>query len=518
MSNLKDLIDNPHPIYTRNVYYWDFLLNSYEGGIDYTLAKVNNVVTESAFSSFFKMFAGGEALRSKSIESNMFPHAKERSEDFSKRLEMSYYYNFCSPIIDTYTNHLFKLPVIAEYGSIETQVDKIKDNVDLMGSSIDEYRIQKSELAQVYGHIFTLVDSPQVNLEIRTMQDKFDNRVFPFFTLFRPQDVINWALDGFGRPHWVLVRETADINVDPFAFEKKDLKRVKYRLWTRTEWVLADSEGAEIERAPHGLGFVPINVTFDKKSKKARNFLGRSFIADIAEVARDLYNSCSELREIMRNQTFAFLVLQGDASDFNAIEVATNKGLRYPKDTNQPAFISPDAANADTYFKHIDRQVDKMFELAMLQAGSASFEGQSAVQESGVSKAWDFNQTNSALSKKAANLEDGEIKEWQMFAKWENKEWDGTIEYPHDFNVQDLIADLTEAKELLKMGLGEMFNTDIKRAIVKKKFPQKSDEDIDAMVAEFSDANATPNPLKDKAGAIFKNVIPDGKNEEEEDA
>ena len=514
--NFKKLIDNPHPIYTQNVFLWNFLLQSYEGGLDYTNAKITFNAETTLDPAALELMAGGERLRSKTTESNLFSHSKERDEDFKKRLSMSYYYNLCAPIIDTYTNHIFKLPVIEDFANIEKAVEVRDKDIDLMGSSVDEFRVETADLAQIYGHIYTLVDSPKFNPNILTMKDKNDNKQFPFFMHFRPQDVLNWALDGLGKPHWVLLRESEDSNIDPFAFEENKKRKLMYRLWTRQEWILIDEDGNEIDRATHGLGFVPLSVTFDKRSKKARNFLGVSFITDLSLIARDIYNSASELRQILRDQTFSFLVLQGDANDFNAIEVATNKGLRYPKETNQPQFISPDAANAEVYFKHIDRQVDKMFELAMLPSGSASFEGQSAVQQSGVSKAWDFNQTNSALSKKASNYEDGELKAWEMFAKWEGKEWDGSVEYPREFNVQSLIEDLNEAKETLKLGLGATFDKEIKQAIVKKKFPQKTDQEIDAMVKEFADTNETGTTLKDKVGSIFRKGAGLGAKKEEE--
>ena len=230
-----------------------------------------------------------------------------------------------------------------------------------------------------------------------------------------------------------------------------------------------------------------------------------------------MFNSISELRQLLRDQTFSFLALQGDSGDYSAVEIGTNKGLRYPKDVNVPEYVSPSSENAEVYFKHIDRQVDKIFELAKLPAGSASFEGQSAVQQSGVSKAWDFNQTNSALSMKAANFEDGENKQWQMFAKWEKKEWDGFVQYSREFNIQALVDDLNEAKETLKMGLGGLFATEVKKAIVKKKFPQKPDDEIEKMVAEFSDTSSGETTFRSKVGSLFKkNVIPDGTKQGEE--
>ena len=36
MSGIKEIIDSPHPVYLQNVGYWNFLLQSYEGGRNYT--------------------------------------------------------------------------------------------------------------------------------------------------------------------------------------------------------------------------------------------------------------------------------------------------------------------------------------------------------------------------------------------------------------------------------------------------------------------------------------------------
>jgi hypothetical protein len=156
--------------------------------------------------------------------------------------------------------------------------------------------------------------------------------------------------------------------------------------------------------------------------------------------------------------------------------------LIYPPDRAMPAYISPPASNAETYFKHIDRQVQKIFQLAKLEGGSVQAPDQSAVQQSGVSKAWDFNQTNSALSKKAGNLEDGEMKLWGIYAKWLDKEFDGSIEYPHEFSIQDLTADLDQAEKMFRIQLGADFNKEIKSAIMKKKFPRMAEEDMADMI------------------------------------
>ena len=505
MSNVRDLVENPHQIFKNNYNFWLFLLNSYEGGPDYCQGLISPDISMNSLKSWaFKILVNGKEMQS-SRTGNLFIHPKERGQDYNERLAMSYYYNFCAPVIDIYTDHLFKQKIIADFGDIEDEVSERTEDIDNKQGSIEEFRKEVADLAQIYGHVFVITDSRQYAGVVNTKADVLENNLLPYFTIHHPQNVLNWTLDEFGYPYWVLVRENLDANQDPFAFDKKMQGGItQYRLWTREEWILFDDSYAELGRGFHGLGVVPITCIFDKQSKKVRNFLGISAIADIAFIARDVYNSCSELKQILRDQTFAFLAIQGNSSEYDELSVGTSKGLIYPPDRQVPQYVSPPSANAETYFKHIDRQVAKIFQLAKLEGGSVQAPEQSAVMQSGVSKAWDFNQTNSALSKKAGNLEDGEMKLWQIYAKWLDKEFDGSIQYPHEFSIQSLNDDLDEAEKLFRMNLGSELNKEIKSAIIKKKFPRMNEEDLDRLIETMETQEDTMN--KGPSGSLLDRI------------
>jgi len=502
MSNIRDLVDTPHIIYQKYRSYWDFLLESYEGGVDYTRAYIP---TRIQGSNEIQVKVNGKILN-RSTRDNLFKHPKERIDEYNARLEMSYYYNFCAPIIDIYTNHLFKQPIIEDYKSIQRIVDEQRNNVDRKGGSIVEFRKEIAELAQIYGHVFVVVDMPKVETPIISLKNKIDVKAFPYFIIYSPQDVINWAVDEFGKPYWVLLKEVKDSNIDPFNYAREKALDINYRLWTKTEWKLYNKDYEEIDNGTHNVGEVPLVVYFDKQSKKYRNFLGISALADISFICRDVYNSCSELKQILRDQTFAFLAIQGDATEYDELSVGTRKGLLYPPDRNQPQYISPPSDNSEAYFKHIDRQVSKIYQLAKLEGGSAEFSGQTAVEQSGVAKAWDFNETNSSLSKKASNLQDGELKVWEMFARWEGKkEFDGNVSYPTEFSTQSVNEDLEEAEKTAKIELGKEFDLEIKRTIIKKKFPRLPEEEQKTMIKSMEDGH---DKLGQKTGDRFKEKLP----------
>lgn len=486
---IKKMVENPHPIYTANVHFWDFLLQSYEGGLGYTkaelVAKPGGVGVEG-----FEVTVNGRKLTDNISNCNLFMHKKERSEDFLRRIQMSYYYNFCAPIIDIYTNHLFKIPVVEEWGSMEAVIQRRESNIDLKGSSLNEFRMETSELSQLYGHVFVVTDSPRYVGEVKSEQDRITNDLFPYLTLYHPQNVLNWALDSKGAPHWVLLREVLDANVNPMAYNPGKQKVCQYRLWTREGWILFNEEYEQIDDQVLSLGKVPITCVVNKPSKKCTSFMGISELADIAFIARDIYNLCSELKEILRNQTFAFLALQGNPSQYDELSIGTGKGLAYPEGTNPPQYVSPDPAAAETIKSTIQDQIRRIFQLAKLEGGSVQH--QSATEQSGVSKAWDFNETNSALSKKANHMEDGENKWWMDFAAWENKEFDGSVSYARDFNVKDLWDDLEEAEKAIGLKLGSETEKAIKKAIIKKRFERMPDKDLDALIDGIPETPAQP--------------------------
>lgn len=483
---IQDMVENPHPIYAKYLHYWNFLLDSYEGGVDYTSADIPHGLAGSRGITDIQVFVDGQQLSEKE-SLYLFKHTKERKEDYNTRVLRSYYYNFCSPVIDIYTDHLFRNPVNDDFKNIEGVVEKRRDNIDRKQSSIIELRKELADKMQIYGNYYAIVDMPQFRGEV-SLQDRINNDQFPFISLFSPQKVINWALDAFGRPFWVLLCETGDDNPDPYSFDKnKDNKaKYNYRLWTRNEWALFDNSYELIEEGQHKLGMVPIVPIYNKQSNKYRAFFGVSELADISFISRDIYNLCSELSQIIRDQTFSFLAIQGDPLSYGGDQsLGTGKGLIYPENANVPQYIAPSPESARVIMDQIENQIRKVYQLAKLD-GASAHQAQQVQEQSGISKAFDFHETNSALSKKASNLNDAELKIWGLFAKWEGKgDFEGSVEYPDDFSVSSVNDDIKEALELIKLDIGKIAIKETNKAILQKKFPRLPEEELNVMIADM---------------------------------
>lgn len=505
---IQDIVENPHPVYSKYVHYWNFLIDSYEGGVDYTSADVPQDLQSSRSSDEIQVMVDGQ----KHISNNslyLFRHQFEKDKSFNRRVLRSYYYNFCAPIIDIYTDHLFRNPITEDFKSLETYIDKRGNNIDRKGSSLIEFRKESAEMSQIYGHYYATVDMPQDKGEVN-LQQKIENDKFAFFTQYAPQNLINWSLDSSGRPFWVVLRETADDleDITQFTKEKGNKINYNYRAWTRSEWAVYDKEYKLLNNGTHQLKQVPLVTFYNKMSKKYRGFMGISELADISFIMRDVYNLCSELSQIITDQTFAFLAIQGTIQDYGGDQsLGTGKGLLYPEGANLPAYVSPSADNARVIMDQIDRQINKAFQLAKLEGGSADQKNQ-IKDQSGISKAFDFHQTNSSLNKKASNLNDSELKLFDLVSKWESgKEFDGAIVYPDNFSVTEVNNDIKEAQEILKLNVGKLTHIAMNKAIMKKKFPRMSEEDMDELIEDMestvnkesdSDTNNNGNRLRDR--------------------
>ena len=77
MSSIKDLVENRHPIHKKYYNYWNFLLDSYEGGVDYSQAEIKD---DPNTDDGMTVLVNGQPLENRS-DNNLFKHTRESSKD-----------------------------------------------------------------------------------------------------------------------------------------------------------------------------------------------------------------------------------------------------------------------------------------------------------------------------------------------------------------------------------------------------------------------------------------------------
>ena len=113
------------------------------------------------------------------------------------------------------------------------------------------------------------------------------------------------------------------------------------------------------------------------------------------------------------------------------------------------------------------------------------------------------------LSEKADNVEEAEYLIFELWAKWENLEFDGVIDYPDDFSVDALAVDIQNALMILGAPMqSEIFKKELQKKLAVAVLPKLSEQTKEAINNEI-DA-APPIEVKPANDALDKTRVEGG--------
>ncbi len=419
----KDLVESRHPLHISRLPFWRLAWSSYRGGPDYLAAP------------------------------NLFSHRLEHGDDHRRRLTRSYYLNYCRPVVDTYASHILKnSPAILPMEPVR----RLVENADGTGRNIYSFMKQALVLAAVYGQVMIGVDRPRSNVAPRTRADELSLGLSDYLHLVIPQNLLNWSTNVSGELAWCLICQKTR-NMKPDA-AKNGGDEVIYRLWTPESWKDIGEDGELIEEGENPFGRVPFAPCIFRETGDP--VIGESLLASIANVNREIFNLSSMLSEILYRQTFSQLVAEGSAHEYgeggDIGRLGTSSIFLYPEGRKAPGFINPDGGQAKLLMDQIDQLVDEIYRLASLSRGSA----REAQLSSGISKAYDFLDTNQALSDAAQNLGTAFTRAIGIASPG----WKGNIQFPGDFGVDDPQKLLEEVERSIAVGVGPVF----RRRLIEK--------------------------------------------------
>jgi hypothetical protein len=124
---------------------------------------------------------------------------------------------------------------------------------------------------------------------------------------------------------------------------------------------------------------------------------------------------------------------------------------------------------------------------------------------SGIALQTEFQLLNSRLSEKADLLENTEEQIWSLFALWQNKVFEGDIDYPDTFDLRDYASDLQFLQMAKASGVkSETFTKEIDKQIAK------------AVVDDDEAINSINNEIDSSSSTIgqFNTNIPETEEEE----
>ena len=398
-------------------------------------------------------------------------HARESAENYAKRRRLAYYLNYTGPIINASVDPIFRNEIAREYNDT-AKFKMFLDDADRTGADLQNYIRRMAVAAKLYGVVYIVVNN-EASIGA-TVQDNLDVRALPYLTAVLPQSVTHWKFDERGR----LVEFTYKDTVQ----DAEDKTRTRFYLWTAQEWQVQDENQQTIAQGYNNIGRVPVVQWFGRSADPTEMLPSPEFLS-VAQTNYHVYQLCSWHTQILQNQTFNILTLPNSGQE--DITIGTNNVLTYPPEsTHTPAFIAPDAAPANVLTDQIDRLIREMYRMSGLDSVIGV-----QTAKSGVARQWDFERTNQRLVDFAIQCEEAEKAIVALYEAWTGERINYTCEYPRDFKIADVAADLAEAQQAIDLGFdSKSVRIEVARKVLTAYLPNIEPDVYDAVISEMEAA------------------------------
>ena len=431
MSQENDL-KYTNELWKENIDMWTFLINSYMGGRDYR---------------------DGEYLQAYTLES---------VNEYQDRLDNTPLDNHVKAIVSIYNAFLFRKPPKRNFGSLVNDPglkDFLKD-ADLDGRTYDSLLRDVSTLSSVYGHTWVVIDKPQSTAHTRA--EELNQGIRPYLSIYTPENVFDWKYqrqtNGIYTLTYLKVYEGRNNGRDTFRIYTPDMIQV---VSIGNNDASASSDIQVDFEMVNTLGIVPAVCVYSQRSP--HKGVGLSDVADVASMQRAIYGELSEAEQLLRLTNHPSLVKTAST------QAAAGAGsiIQMPEDLQadlKPYLLQPSGASIDGLLNSLKFKIEAIDRMAYM-GGIRSIESR---RLSGVALATEFQLLNAKLAERADNLEFAEEQIWRLYARWQGTVWDGNIEYPDTFNIQDRYNDMNMLK-LAKDAApkSEVVNQEIERQMLK---------------------------------------------------
>lgn len=362
-------------------------------------------------------------------------------------------------------------------------------NYDGQGTTAHDWYARHWRSAATFGHLFVVIDRAE-NVA-QTAADMPPQYV----RVYAPLDVPDWLTDDQG----ALVAISALEALPRKSFDNA-LPDVQNRWIFADRWELHTAPGAKTQPTEDNRkgdlsygGKLPVVVLYAKR-RALTPVIGQSVLGD-PYLAVDDYNLTSEVRELLRKQTFSWInVPLGTGDAATSVETAQTMMGGQVSAGNvlftplEAQMLSGDTANVTVYQQERDHLQRTMFRLAGLP-----WEGDSRAAESAESRRLKREDLNQTLAAYADQCERAELELTELFfrgqygERW-REEWDKaqiTIDWPDTFDSEVLDDVINRATLAIGLGMGKTAENMLRKQIAMQMLPALPADVKSAVEAEI---------------------------------
>ena len=435
MTEAQMTLELTHPDYENQVDKYELWQDLYDGG---------DAIEKKSQSALVSV----DATNTKRVNNYLPQHAYESDAQYEIRKLRATYRNFAKPVTGVFLSAIWRKPPKRE---LPDSLNKFVENVDLQGSSADEFFKEHDKNAGVKGVRFVLVDSTKVpeDVEVKTEADTKAIGIRPYFIYVDALNLIDWGFErneatGSIELAYIVIRESVDEAPGPFEQHRR---LTRYKVWTRSTWeVWENVESATgqnektiapkiMEEGTHELGKVPIVPIYYNRKKE---MVGLSCFAEVDSLMKRIYCRDSELDKSLFDAAVPLLVTVGmTQDDMEDFVRASSSGLNIPEIGGSASYVEP-SGNAFGSTRQAILDDEKSIKEIVLR----TIRPDSKVAESAESRRLDKQQLDSQLAGFSQNCEDAEKKCWELALKWIGGTGDIEVDYNDDFDVNGMTSDI----------------------------------------------------------------------------
>jgi len=403
MAYTRDKALETHTDYKQNVTSWEYYIRSYNGGWDYM---------------------SGQYLNRYNLELD---------NEFSQRLANTPCDNHCKNIIQTYSSFLFRVKPSRDFGDMQDDpsLENFLKDADLDGNDFNSVIKQAQNYSAIYGQCFLVLDKPKITTNTRA--EELEQDIRPYLSIVTPENVLDWnykrEINGKYSLDYLKVREEVDRTGGTYL-----------RCWylDKVDTIYVPFQGAEptlLDTADNLIGKIPAVILYNSKSHKRG--IGQSDLSDIADLQKSIYNEYSEIEQLIRLTNHPSLV---KTPSVNA-SAGAGAIIEMPEEIEpnlKPYLLQPSGQNLQAIMESINKKVEAIHRISHTDA----VRGTKTQVSSGIALQTEFELLNARLSEKADNLQIAEENLFRLYALFQNRQFDGEIDYPDTFNIRDYASDL----------------------------------------------------------------------------
>lgn len=499
-ENKRSAFQNRHPQYLCHEPLVKYYRDHYEGGPLYpsTQNPLPSAQAASTSAGGSQKVPDGSGHRY-GATNYLWQYPLERGEKYVHRLARAVYVNIVAPVVDFYVATIGK-PENAVIDPNGTELEEFLSNADGQGQTFAQVMAAARVNATVAGHTFLYVDTPAAASEPVTQRDAQEMGLRPYVCEILREDMLNWRLDRLGKPIEILYRvrgEVAGSVLDPDAAGAVvEYRYVTPELWQ--VWIETKDGFVLLAEGPNRAGKIPIVCLYHRRKS---TWDGESLLKDAAKYAQLLTNWVSGFDESLESSMFPVPIWKSRKSPTDEGVGSSTLLHLNPDEGEEFLYVSPDTAPFEAGWAAFAMMVTLANKHMGITSKPLRAEGSANDPQSGVSKEWDFTETEKVLVSMSVAEQDAVLAVLDLVCEAMGSTWTGTVQYATKFDLSTATENIENLVQLQAAGAPPIVQQRLMMLAVNKIITSMPGEVAEEIRNEIAKVQGPPAQLLEEKTA-----------------